>query len=261
MSDYYTDALLKLVEQKLIHRDMRVLVLCGGRRDQEALTAAGFKNVTISNLDSRMDGNAYAPFAWSFQDAENLTYADGEFDFCVAHDGLHHCHSPHRALLEIYRVARTGLLVFDPRDNFITRLGVRCHFGQEYEVAAVVGSDWVFGGVKNTEIPNFVYRWTEREIKKAIACNAPWGRHRFLFFYNFRVPWARLKGKRNKLPYLLVLLGYPLLWLFLFLFRGQRNTFGFAVFKPEIPGGLHPWIQSNGERFALNKTWVEEHCR
>jgi SAM-dependent methyltransferase len=67
----------------------------------------------------------FAPFLWSFQDAERLTFAENEFDFCIVHSGLHHCYSPHRALLEMYRVARVGLLVFEPRDGALVRLGMR----------------------------------------------------------------------------------------------------------------------------------------
>jgi ubiquinone/menaquinone biosynthesis C-methylase UbiE len=40
------------------------------------------------------------------QDAENLSYDDRAFDLVVVHAGLHPCYSPHRALLEMYRVAR-----------------------------------------------------------------------------------------------------------------------------------------------------------
>ena len=40
---------------------------------------------------------------------------------------------------------------------------------QEYEHAAVFYNDCVFGGVKNTPIPNFIYRWTRRDIEKTIA--------------------------------------------------------------------------------------------
>src|SRR5260221_1631337 len=112
MKDHYTNALRKLLDQGLIKREMQVLVVCGGPHDREILLSAGFTNVTISNVDPRLTGTEFAPFTWCFQDAENLTFKDGEFDFCIAHDGLHHCQSPHRGLLEMYRVAKKGLLVF-----------------------------------------------------------------------------------------------------------------------------------------------------
>lgn len=69
----------------------------------------------ISNLDDRMvDDGRYAPMEWSYQDAEHLTYGDETLDVCVVHDGLHHCRSPHQALLEMLRVARRGVLAHRP---------------------------------------------------------------------------------------------------------------------------------------------------
>jgi ubiquinone/menaquinone biosynthesis C-methylase UbiE len=55
-------------------------------------------------------GDEFAPFSWSFQDAEQLSFEDEAFDYVFVHAGLHHCASPHRALLEMYRVARRGIM-------------------------------------------------------------------------------------------------------------------------------------------------------
>ena len=70
-------------------------------------------------------GRERRPVSWSFQDAERLEFDDGEFNMVLVHSGLHHAQSPHRALLEMYRVARTGIVCFEPIDNPVTRLGVR----------------------------------------------------------------------------------------------------------------------------------------
>ena len=259
MSDFYTEKLQRFLHQGLLRPDMHILVICGGRPDREAFLKAGFKHVTISNLDSRMTGDEFSPYAWSFQDAEHLTFADGAFDFCVVHDGLHHCHSPHRALLEMYRVSRLGLLAFDPRDTLLTRIGVRLGFGQEYEVAAVAGNDCTFGGIRNTDIPNYVYRWTESEVRKTINCNAPYGRHRFFFFYRLRLPLERFQMLKNKLWLAAIGLAWPALKLFSLLFPKQCNNFGFAVFKPAIPADLLPWIKEEKGLFKLNREWVTAH--
>jgi hypothetical protein len=37
----------------------------------------------------------------------------------------------------------------------------------------VVGDEYLYGGVKNTPIPNYVYLWTEREVTKTISSFAP----------------------------------------------------------------------------------------
>ena len=159
----------------------------------------GFRQVTISNLDSRIKGDEFAPYPWSLQDAENLRFEDGAFDFVVVHQGLHHCYSPHRGLLEMYRVARRGVLAFEPRDTRLVRLGVKLGFGQEYEIAAVAENGLQAGGVGNSATPNFIYRWTEREIEKTIRTFNPAGRAEFRYFSALRVPKKRIRSMKNGL--------------------------------------------------------------
>jgi len=260
MTDHYQEALLKLINKGLLDRHMRILVGCGGTHDRDTLIALGFKNVTISNLDVRVDGSQFSPYAWSFQDVENLTFKDHEFDFCVVHDGLHHCHSPHRGLLELYRVAKGGVLVFEPRDTLLSRLGVKLNFGQEYEVGAVFANDSVYGGVRNSGVPNYVYRWTEREIEKTIASYAPWARHRFIYFRQMRIPWGHYRLMKNKLKLAAIILALPVLRILTWLFPRQSNTFGFAVIKP-ADRDMHPWLQRNNGEFKLNSAWFEERYR
>ncbi|PYK98877.1 MAG: hypothetical protein DME19_10830 [Verrucomicrobia bacterium] len=261
MNGFYTDTLLHLLSNDLVRRDMRILVVCGGEHDKQALEHSGFRNVTISNLDARMNGKEFAPFTWSFQDAEKIAFRDNEFDFCIVHDGLHHCRSPHRALLEMYRVARCGLLVFEPRDSLVARLGLLLNFSQEYEVSGISWNEFTYGGVQNTEIPNHVYRWTEREVKKTISSFAPWGRHEYLFFYRLRVPWMRLRALRNKLWLTAAYAALPFLRLFTWIFPKQCNNFAFAVFKPAVPQNLHPWIEHRDGEFRINRPWLQKRYR
>lgn len=162
----YGYVLEQLLKDGLINQQDSVLVVCGGEQDCEVFQSVEFSLVTISNLDERIDGEAYKPYQWSFQDVENLTFEDNSFDIVVVHWGLHHCRSPHQGLLEMYRVCRKGVLLFEPQDTFLTRIGVRLGFGQEYELAAVYDHDYLFGGVRNSEIPNYVYRLNKREIEK-----------------------------------------------------------------------------------------------
>ena len=151
MGDFYSETLRRLLNDGWIGLNSSVLVVCGGGYDRDVFHGLGFRRVTISNLDSRLDsrrdGSEFAPYPWSLQDVERLRFEDGAFDFVVVHQGLHHCHSPHRGLLEMYRVARRGMLAFEPRDTRLVRLGVRLGFGQEYEIAAVAGNGLRAGGV------------------------------------------------------------------------------------------------------------------
>lgn len=220
--DFYAQTVRQLLSVGVLRREMRVLVACGGDLDRDVLSGLGFQNVTFSNLDPRLAADQFAPFAWAYQDVEALTFPDGAFDFAIVHNGLHHCHSPHRALLELYRVARGGVLVFEPRDSALVRLGIRLSVGQRYEVASVSHNGLSAGGVGNSQIPNFIYRWTEREVEKTILSYAPYGEPRFQYMYALRVPWGRLLTLKNPMLLIGVLAGLPLLKVFFSIFPVRR---------------------------------------
>ena len=256
--EFYKEVLDGLISDGVMAADMRLLVVCGGDADKEVLDACGFQDVVISNLDERMTGTEFAPFQWSYQDAEHLDFADDSFDFCVVHSGLHHCYSPHGALVEMYRVARKGVVLFEPYDNLVSRLGMRLGFGQEYEHAAVFYNDCAYGGLKNSHIPNYVYRWTEKEIIKTINCFAPYGKHRFQFMYKLRIPYGQLKGRKNKLFFFAAVAALPALRLFAALFPKQSNNFAAVVTKPEFPDDLHPWLRRDKDGIQLNRAWLAQ---
>jgi SAM-dependent methyltransferase len=235
---------------------MEILVVCGGPVDRAVLVACGFRRVVISNIDDRAGTAEFAPFTWSYQDAERLIYQDGSFDFCLVHSGLHHCHSPHRALLEMYRVSRVGLLLFEPYDNLLTRLGVKLRFGQEYEHAGVFCNRYHHGGVANTPIPNYVYRWTEQEIVKTVHTFAPHARHEIRFIHKMRIPWTQLRKRRKRALYHIVRLAQPALKLLETCAPRQSNNFAALVLKPDLPRALHPWLRQEGDGIALNNEWV-----
>lgn len=254
---FYRKTLTALLKSGALTLGSKILVVCGGKMDRDVLADLGFRNVVVSNVDTRTEAAEFAPFDWSFQDAEGLDYEDGSFDFCIVHSGLHHCRSPHKGLLEMYRVARQGVLVFEPLDNLTTRIGVRLGFGQEYEIAAVAYNEYRFGGVRNTQIPNFVYRFTEREVVKTINTFAPVGDNRFRFFYALRIPWGQLRMSKRKGRLLALLAAYPLLRLLTWIAPRESNNFAFAILKPELPQQIHPWLRCDGGEITINRHWVE----
>ena len=256
MSDFYVDTLKRLLAQKVLRPDMKLLVTCAGEYDKNVLSQCGFTDAVLSNLDGQMIGPEIAPFSWSAQDAEDLAFDDNEFDFCIAHSGLHHCRSPHRALLEMYRVSRLGVIVFEPCDNLVTRLGVRCKLGQEYEWAAVAGTGCQYGGQRNTPIPNYVYRWTPREVEKTICSYAPVGRHAFRYFYKLRIPWYRSQMMTGRLLDGAFRLLGPLARCLTAIFPRASNNFAFVVIKPTLPDDLHPWLRRKNGRVEVDANWL-----
>jgi ubiquinone/menaquinone biosynthesis C-methylase UbiE len=243
---FYRRVLGELLESGLVRRDMSVLVVAGGAADRDAFQSLRFEQVTISNVDEEVQAEAVTPYEWAYQDAENLTYEDGAFDLTVVSAGLHHCRSPHRALLELYRVARVAALALESRDSALMRLAVKLGAVDDYELAAVADHGLRSGGVANTSTPNYVYRWTEREVEKAIASFAPHARHRFRFFREFELPETLLEIDRGPRASLLRVAA-PVVSAITRAVPSQANLFAFAVEKPDPTRDLQPWMSSADE--------------
>jgi SAM-dependent methyltransferase len=216
----------------------------------------GFSDCLITGLGSGTDSGRLAPFRWRREDAESLSFEDDAFDFCVVHWGLHHCRSPHRAMLEMARVGRIGFVLFEPCDNLLTRLGVRVGMGQEYEWAAVSQNQCRRGGVADSPIPNYVYRWTTREVVKTVSSFLPLGPCRFRFSYGMNLPRRQLRARRGAPIRLATLLAAPAARLFGLIFPRQRNTFAAVVIKPRLPHDLHPWLISRQGSATVDASWL-----
>jgi ubiquinone/menaquinone biosynthesis C-methylase UbiE len=245
-SGFYRRVLEDLLEANLIRRDMSVLVVAGGQADRDALLELGFEAVTISNLDETEAGAGLEPFAWRYEDAESITLPDASVDVALVSAGLHHCRSPHRALLELYRVARVVAVAFESRDSALMRLGVRLGAVDEYELGAVAAHGLRAGGVANTSTPNFVYRWTEREVEKTVASFAPHARHRIRFYREFELPDVLVSSVRGPRAWILRA-ARPLGGALARLLPRQANLFAFVIEKPRLPDDLQPWMAAADE--------------
>jgi SAM-dependent methyltransferase len=175
----------------------------------------------------------------NFQDVENLTYENGSFDVVVVHAGLHHCYSPHRGLLEMYRVARKCAVVFEARDSILMRVAIRLGLTEKFERSAI-SADGMTGGVGDTGIPNFIYRWTERDVEKTIASYDPSHVPDIRFFYDLRLPIQRFARSGNKMMRTIGVLVEPLSRIFATVLPKQCNEFAFAISKT---GVQQPWIR------------------
>nr|WP_298727279.1 class I SAM-dependent methyltransferase [uncultured Steroidobacter sp.] len=193
---FYAYVLRRLLDEGKITTSSRTLAVCAGPVDADALHEAGFTDVTISNLDGRVDWDLQG-YKWERGDTEALHYADGSFDFVVVHAGLHHCAYPARALGEMYRVTKQGALVLEARDSLLIRAAAKLGLTEEYERSAVAFHNYKFGGLRNLPVPNYIYRWTEREVRKTIESAFPDIQNEYRFFYGLRLPEPRTAGKRT----------------------------------------------------------------
>src|SRR5262245_10831139 len=111
VTGFYVSVLTRLLIEGVLSLTDRVLVVCGGPFDAHVMALIGFKDAVVTGLAD----------AERQEDAEALSFDNGAFDVVIVHAGLHHCFSPHRALLEMYRVARKCVVAFESRDSLMIR--------------------------------------------------------------------------------------------------------------------------------------------
>lgn len=214
-----------------------ILVVAGGKNDVMMLKMHGFTNVVISNITPAA-GFDVTPYSYKQEDATRLSFADNSFDYVIVSAALHHLHSPHAGLLEVYRVARKGAMVFEASDNLLMHIMIKLGIAEEYELSAVKRRDNLSGGINNTEVPNYVYRWTKRELVKTLQSYAPHVKQQVTFAYGLTMPYSfELSGR---LHYKII---YGMLKALLTLFPSQCNLFCAHIKKPEEPGDLHAWMR------------------
>lgn len=257
---FFQTVLADLLDKGCISKDDSMLVICGGTTDFDNLMAAGFTNVTISNLDERMlaDGGAcYLPYAWRFENAEKIDVENGSYDLVLVHSGLHHLRCPLHGITEMYRIARKGVIGFEPNMNLFTKLGAHLGFGQIWEHAAVYFNDLKWGGVENTEIPNFVYRFRADDIRQTANTFNPIADHRCRFWYSTRFP-DRLLSVSNPLIRIPAKLGAPLFELAGSLLPSLANNIAFWIEKPKLPEDLLPWLRLEDGKVTLDKDKLQK---
>jgi SAM-dependent methyltransferase len=167
----YAAILSDLVARGVMARGDSILVQFAGVFDQSVARDLGLTNATFTNMapdspSSRLAGGHAG-------DAHSTGFADASFDHVIGHAGLHHCSRPHQALHEMYRVARGTVVAVENQDSPLMRLACSMGLAGVYEHAAVHDGGGVTGGVDGTGVPNHVYRWTRREVRKTIASFDP----------------------------------------------------------------------------------------
>lgn len=252
---FYSQVVEKLIKPKTAS----ILICGGGMLDRTVFNELGFSNVTISNLDTRIGPIDYEPFEWKFENAEALSFPDRSFDFVVIHAAIHHASLPHKVLCEMYRVARIGVLGIENRDSITMRMLERLNLTQMYEHAAVYFNDCKYGGLNNTDIPNFVYRWTERELEKTIQTYAPFFQHKYIYTYGTAFPCTPKLESKGQMKTVFLKILRPAYQIFVKIFPKQQNLFAFYVDKTNPKNELFPWLILDGQGHAkFNEKWGDK---
>jgi hypothetical protein len=121
----------------------------------------------------------------------------------------------------MYRVAKNGVLIIESNDSLLMRLACKLNFAEEFEVSSI-SSDNKTGGLLDTGIPNYVYRWTEREFVKTIKSYDPKNINYIKFTYDNDL--TNIKSSKLFLKLLT-----PLIRLFFFIFKKQQNCISIFI--------------------------------
>jgi len=165
--------LQSVLEKTHVKTNDSVLVIGGGNIDIVVLETVGLTNYTLSNLTNSALARTDRKDRGSLLNVEDLNLEDDSFDVVFAHDVLHHCYTPHKAVREMMRVAKRCVIFFDPNDSAFMRALVHFNFSFQYETGVVAALDYSGGGVMGSAIPNYTYRWTPRELEKTANCAMP----------------------------------------------------------------------------------------
>jgi SAM-dependent methyltransferase len=181
-----------LLEQELVRTHDRILCTCAAGIEGELFRLLGFDSITLTNryLDEDVIQTTLGlnDIEWVQADAQQLPFDDDSFDVAFVADGLHHCRSPHRAVTEMARVARRGVIVVETRDSLVMRLAVRARMSSDYEVSNRLLETRTSGGADFGPVPNFVYRWKEADFEKSVRCFQPEFNFDFRYFHGISVP-------------------------------------------------------------------------
>lgn len=178
---FYKNQVIKNIKNK----NSKILVLGAGELDKKVFHELGFSNVFFSNIEnSNEEGLNF------YENLHDIKLDDNSYEYCVAHACIHHSSKPHLAILELYRVSEKGVLIIEANDSLISRLACKFNLSEEYELSAVEKNK-NFGGVDNSNIPNFVYRWTEREIIKLMNSFEPRIKHLINFNYGHHIKFSK----------------------------------------------------------------------
>ncbi|MGA3372919.1 MAG: methyltransferase domain-containing protein [Terracidiphilus sp.] len=231
--------LRRLLESGTLSRDDSLLIVFAGEFDRAVVSRLGFTRFTLSNISSSVGDSHF--------DARTIPYPDGSFDHVVAHAGIHHSSRPHQVVCEMYRVADKSVMFFEAQDSWMMRLAVRLKPTVEYEWNAILDHGLRRGGVDDLPIPNYVYRWTRREVEKLIRSLDP----AHVPFLSFIVEWdftyerVRRRLQRTALrllpSWLLSGICRASMALFELLFSAHGNVF-FA--RIEKRGVEQPWMKN-----------------
>jgi ubiquinone/menaquinone biosynthesis C-methylase UbiE len=221
--EFYQNQILKF-----LHKSKSILVLGASSEEGHLFQKLQFKKVTLSNINlDQLIGSEKYKLKKKKIDFRNLfKIKNNSYDYVVVHASIHHASKPHNILLEMYRIAKHGVLIIESNDSLVMRLSVKLNFSEDFEKSALSQN---VGGVDGSNVPNYVYRWTEREVKKLFYSYQPDKKINIIFNYQNNTFNEILTN--NSIKRIILALSYIFLKIIFFLFPRQQNLMSIFIEK------------------------------
>ena len=138
---------------------------------------------------------------------------------------IHHVDQPHKAITEMYRVANKGVLIIESNDSLTMRIACKLKLAETFEVSSI-NHEKNSGGLLDTGIPNYVYRWTEREILKLLKSYDPSN----VNYVEFRYTNDLVNLKSKKIFKIIIIFAK----IYFYIFKKQQNCLSIFINKSKI---------------------------
>ncbi len=213
--------------QSNIDKKSNFLLISGSEHEIEILKRLGFSDFSVTYHDNE-DEKALKKIGFEDginlfkSDVRNLQFKNNMYDYVVTNATLHHVDLPHKSITEMYRVASRGVLIIESNDSLLMRIACKLNFAEDFEVSSI-DKEKKSGGLLDSGIPNYIYRWTEREIQKLIKSYDPTNHNFIKFDYSYDIENIKIK-KFGKLIYFLAKI-------FFRIFKKQQNCMSIFIDK------------------------------
>lgn len=223
----------KIVEH--LNKESKILIISASPKEIAIFNKNNFKNYYVSYFDHDQKKEILTNSAI---DEKNLIQLDitknnfhlknEEFDYVVIHAVIHHLDKPHLGILNLYDFVSRGLIIIESNDSILMKICTKLKFVEEFEYSAISNNK---GGLLNSGVPNYIYRWTEREIKKLIYSYKPNFQHDFIFDYNFDFDNQKLYEIGSLFKKILYKFSFIIVSIFNFILKNQGNNFFIFIKK------------------------------
>ncbi len=216
---------------KNINKNENFLLISGSVHEIQILKNLGYTNFSVTYHDIKEEKNLQ-DFGFEinknlFQaDVRNLDFKNQSFEYVVTNATLHHVDLPHKSITEMYRVAKKGVLIIESNDSLIMKIACKFKFAEDFEISSIDLKN-NSGGLLDTGVPNYVYRWNEREVIKTLKSYDPSN----ITCINFNYANDLTNLKSNKLYVKILMIFAKIIF---FIFKKQQNCLSIFIDKTRV---------------------------